>query len=41
LPAAAVLVGAKLEDALPQNMYLEYFSPEYRLNFNRRKVGLS
>lgn len=36
--AAAVLVGAKLEDALPQTMYLEYFSPEYRLNYNRRKV---
>lgn len=33
----AVLVGAKLEDALPPNMYLEYFSPEYRLSFNRRK----
>lgn len=38
--AAAVLVGAKLEDALPQTMYLEYFSPEYRLNYNRRKVWM-
>ncbi|KDD75688.1 histone deacetylase [Helicosporidium sp. ATCC 50920] len=34
----AVLVGQKLEDTLPQNPYLEYFSPEYRLSFVRQKV---
>jgi hypothetical protein len=32
---AATLLGANLEDALPPNLYLEYFSPEYRLRYNR------
>ncbi|KAL4451553.1 hypothetical protein ABPG75_007215 [Micractinium tetrahymenae] len=32
----AVLCEQDVEDALPPNMYLEYFSPEYRLKYNRR-----
>lgn len=32
----AVLCDQVVEDALPQQTYLEYFSPEYRLNYNRR-----
>lgn len=35
---AAVLCDQPVEDALPQQMYLEYFSPEYRLHYNRRPV---
>lgn len=39
LPApAAVLCDTEVEDALPPQMYLEYFSPEYRLHYNRRPV---
>jgi hypothetical protein len=34
-----VLCDQSVEDALPQQMYLEYFSPEYRLNHNRRPVS--
>jgi hypothetical protein len=37
--AAAVLCDQVVEDALPQQTYLEYFSPEYRLNYNRRPVS--
>lgn len=37
-PSAAVLCDQPVEDALPQQMYLEYFSPDYRLNYNRRPV---
>ena len=33
----AVLLGTELEDMLPANVYLEYFSPEYRLRYNRPK----
>lgn len=36
--AAAVLAGVEVEDALPPSKYLPYFSPDQRLNFNRRKV---
>jgi hypothetical protein len=36
--SAAVLMGVDLHDALPQNDYLEYFSPEYRLRHNKPKV---
>eukprot|EP00887_Chlorella_sp_A99_P001785 scaffold19.g1785.t1 len=32
----AILTEQKVEDVLPENKYLEYFSPEYRLNVNRR-----
>ena len=38
--SAAVLCDQPVEDALPQQMYLEYFSPDYRLNYNRRPVSL-
>jgi len=31
----AVLLGVKLEDALPPNPYREYFSPDHRLRYNR------
>jgi hypothetical protein len=36
---AAVLCDQEVEDTLPQQMYLEYFSPDYRLNYNRRPVS--
>ena len=35
---AAVLCDEQVDDALPQQLYLEYFSPDYRLNYNRRPV---
>lgn len=34
-----MLCDQPVEDALPQQMYLEYFSPDYRLNYNRRPVS--
>ena len=34
-----MLCDQEVEDALPQQMYLEYFSPDYRLNYNRRPVS--
>lgn len=34
-----MLCGQDVEDALPPNTYLEYFSPEYRLKYNRRPVS--
>ena len=34
----AALCGKQLEDVLPPNTYLEYFSPDYRLHSNRRPV---
>lgn len=38
LPPAATLLGVALEDSLPPNPYLEYYSPEYRLRYNRPAV---
>ena len=37
---AAVLCDEQVDDALPQQLYLEYFSPDYRLNYNRRPVSI-
>ncbi|KAL6785681.1 HDA14 [Auxenochlorella protothecoides x Auxenochlorella symbiontica] len=37
----AVLTGQSVEDALPENPYLEYFGPDFRLGWDRPKYNVN